>query len=214
MTHLIEPMERLDRRAFTDLHHSTYDLQVMRFMVTCVCLLLAQRPDQDGDQQALVHYYPDNGSWVYRIVITQPQVVQSQKHITVVGFFGHRNPDADLPLAQKLDHNLLPELFRHKELLCYMSLALPTRNFANLVLFLSQKGKIEWGNSRLHAEAVDELTPDFYENIRLYNGQLAQGITEIDSLRLDVVKYFDYRSDPIWRAQRTLPRRVSKWYDQ
>lgn len=212
--HDIEPMERLTHRSFTDLRHSAYDLQAMRFMVTCVCLLMEERMTREAEGTPPVHYIPDRTSWNYRIVITQPAALRTKKVVTTVGFFGSRKPDANLPLAQELDHNLLPELFRHKELLCYLSLALPTRNFANLVLFASPQGKAEWGGSRLHADAVRQLTPDFYDNVRLYNGRLEHGITRMDSLSLDIVKYFDYRSDPIWRAQRTLPRQVSTWYNQ
>lgn len=208
----IGPLETLDHRPFTDLRNSTVDLQAMRFMIACVGHMLEQRRPGLEAEGAIVHYHPAETNWVYRIVISQPHRLAKRSPITVVGFFGQRRPEANLPLAQQLDHELLPELFRHRELLCYMSLSLPTRNYANLVLFASPEGKEEWGGSALHAEAVRLLTPDFYDSVRLYNGRMRYGLDHIDGLHLDLVKYYDYHAQPVWRAVRPLPSQVQEWY--
>jgi hypothetical protein len=115
-----------------------------------------------------------------------------------------RNRGANLPLAQELDKLLIPELSNYDELLAYVSLCLPTGNFGNLVLFSSPSGKERWGGSEKHAEAVRMLTPDFYAAVRLYNGELPDGVADPDALRLALVKYYDYGERPLWRAVRTL----------
>ena len=90
------------------------------------------------------------------------------------------------------------------ELLAYVSVCLPSGNFANLVLFASAEGKDAWGQSERHSLAVRVLTPDYYAAVRLYNGELPGGIAASETLRLNLVKYYDYGSRPLWRAVRPL----------
>ena len=45
---------------------------------------------------------------------------------------------------------------------------------------------------------------DYYAAVRLYNGHLAGGVAACETLRLDLVKYYDYASRPLWHAVRSL----------
>lgn len=198
------PVEVEADRPFTDLRHTARDIQVMRFMVVCVWLALEQLDWTESEVRPIVLHQPHSDAWVHRIVITHPQQLIRRTDLVAVGFFGQRAPGGDLTLAQELDRGLIPELMCFDELLCYMSVALPTSDFANLVVFSAAAGKERWGESRKHAEAIRLLTPDYYRSVRLYNGSLPDGMRRADTLRLDLVKYYDYRSQPIWRAIREL----------
>lgn len=230
MSFQLAPTDEIRDRPFTDLRHTQLDLQAMRFMAGCACLALETPLSPSGGGTApsppgrgtvpsppgrglgrgssttpLIIHQPDADHWTQRIIITQPERLRAHKPLTVVGFFGLRSAGADVALAQELDRQLLPELTAHAELLAYISVCLPTGNFGNLVLFASPEGKEAWGLSSKHSAAVRLLTPDFYTAVRLYNGELPGGVAACATLRLHLVKYYDYTSQPLWRAVRPLP---------
>ena len=194
----------VEGRSFTNLRHTTLDLQAIRFMVACVCLALEEASARPDPNLPLLLHQPSAVKWTQRMVITQPSRLRALAPLTVVGFFGLRNRDANVGLAQRLDRQLIPELTDHETLLAYATVALPSGNFGNLVLFTSPEGKEQWGRSEKHAEAVRLLTPDFYAAVRLYNGVLPEGIAAPDALQLLLIKYYDYGELPIWRAVRQL----------
>ena len=191
-------------RSFTNLQHTTLELQAIRFMVACVCLALEEEPAHHDPNRTLLLHQPTAEKWTQRIVITQPARLNSLAPLTVVGFFGIRNYGADVSLAQRLDRQLIPELSDYEALLAYATVALPSGNYGNLVLFTCPEGKEQWGKSEKHAEAVRLLTPDYYSAVRLYNGVLPEGIVNPDALQLLVIKYYDYGDRPIWRAIRQV----------
>lgn len=196
--------EEVSGRPFTDLRHTAQDSQTIRFMITCVGLTLEGHPVTDHDANPVFIYQPTQDRWIHRIVITQPSRLLALSPVTVVGFFGLKSPTANVALAQELDRQLIPELSNYDELLAYVSVCLPTGNFGNLVLFATAEGKDDWGRSLKHAEAVRLLTPDYYSAVRLYNGDLPGGIGLPDTLRLGLIKYYDYETRPLWRAVRML----------
>lgn len=200
----LSAQEVVNGRSFTDLHHTILDLQSIRFMVACVFLALEEAPAQSNPNLLLLIHQPNARKWTQRIVITQPARLKSLAPLTVVGFFGIRNNGGDLSLAQRLDRQLIPELSVYEALLAYATVALPSGNFGNLVLFSCPEGKEQWGKSEKHAEAVRLLTPDYYSAVRLYNGLLPEGIANPDALELLLIKYYDYGDRPIWRAVRQL----------
>lgn len=207
----LQPDETLSDRPFTDLRHSATDLVILRYLVTSIRMTI-EAPDLYADQpRPVILYQPSARHWTNRRVLTQPERLAAATSLTVVGFFGQRSPGANLKRAQRLDHELVAELGAFEDLFCYASLLLPTGNFANLVLFASMAAKDAFGESPRHAYAVRLLTPDFYHSVRLYNGELPKGLADPDALRLLVVKYYDYRSRPLWRARRSFPQGVPEW---
>lgn len=222
MTVQLAPQDVIRDRPFTDLRHTQLDLQALRFMISCACLALETSPPPSplsqgaGSEAApsplrrgsstdpLIIHQPDADQWTQRIILTQPQRLRVHRPLTVVGFFGLKSAAANVALAQALDRELIPELTAHAELLAYVSVCLPTGNFGNLVLFASPEGKDAWGLSAKHSAAVRLLTPDYYAAVRLYNGHLPGGVAACETLRLHLVKYYDYTSRPLWRAVRPL----------
>lgn len=208
----LTPEAAIADRPFTDLVHTARDLQVLRFMATCAWLALEGEPGRWARHAPVQLHQPSSDDWVYRMVFPRPEQLLNHKHnpLTVVGFFGIKNAGADVALAQALDRQLIPELARFEGLLGYISLRLPTGNFANLVLFAAPEDKERWGASEKHNAAVRLLTPDYYAAVRIYNGRLPEGVAAPERLELDLVKYYDYGSHPLWRAVRELPPGVSR----
>ncbi|MFN8459228.1 MAG: hypothetical protein U0401_32025 [Anaerolineae bacterium] len=49
-----------------------------------------------------------------------------------------------------------------------------------------------------------ELTPGYYQSIRLHSGFLAGGLMAGGEIALTRTKYYDYQNQPVWRAVREL----------
>jgi hypothetical protein len=163
------------------------------------------------EERPVILYQPEPRHWLLRRVLTAPERLVESAPLTVVGFFGQRSRAANLAYAQRLDRELLGELATHEGLLSYVSMQLPTGNYANLVLFDSPEAKDRFGASPRHAQALRRLLPDFYLSVRIYNGALPNGVGRPDILRLYLVKYYDFCSRPVWRASRPLDMGEAAW---
>lgn len=203
----LKPDEVVAGRPFTDIAHTQTDLTIMRYLATHLKLVLDCEQDSTEKRPLLERYFPTPERWWHRVMITQPERLAATRPLVVVGFFGQRRTNGNRTkeaLIHTLDRAMIGELPAHKELLAYTTLALPTGNYSNLVVFAREEGIRHWGRSQMHAQAVRELTPDYYLSVRLYNGLLPNGLCDADSLKLTLVKYYDYQETPQWRAVRSF----------
>lgn len=198
------PEDIVAEHPFTHPDHITGDLNVMRHMVDRLCEVLADPQLHSHWPQSLIVKRPQPDQWQHRMVIVQPIRLQRARHLTVVGFFGHKRRNVDpAQVIHPLDQLLVEELPEHPGLLSYSSLELEHGDYGNLVLFADDDAKNHWSTSKMHAQAV-ELAPGYYSNVRLYNGRLPAGILGSHTLSLTTVKYYDYETNPCWRAVRTI----------
>jgi hypothetical protein len=199
---VLAPDERVEGRSFTDPEHSQEDLSRMRLMAhqlittygnPVVCdFAPGKRPVCQSDPQGR-HF---------RIDYLQPDRLFSAKDITVVGFFGHKRPDADIRPLLQADRQFERQFHHHPGLLSLSTVRLPSGDFANLVLFASPEDKDSWNMSEPHRALVAEISPPYYRSVRLNNGLLPGGLAAPDDLYLLRVKYLDFASNPPWRGLR------------
>lgn len=201
---ILTPNEVLDSKPFTDPRYIKNDFITLRFMVDQLCLYLEKSSDSERMSPPIVVHQPSRDRWFYRLVIAKPEQLMNSKKLAFVGFLGHRQKDADTELADEFDEILVDEIPDYPGLLCYSTMAMLSGDFSNLVVFTDPSVKQDWRNSKAHEQAVSKLAPDYYESIKLYNGQLLQGLADSDSMRLTRIKYFDYQSSPRWHAVREL----------
>jgi hypothetical protein len=193
----------LTERPFTHPHHTHNDQAVLQQLAAILYPIADRRRQVEEAQQFHVVRTSDAAGQAHRIILIRPQTLLARRSLTLVGFFGQRRAQADDARLHPLDEVLVQELPGNPDLLSYSSVALPCGNYANLVLFARPEGKQQWSQSQTHAEAVD-LAPDFYASVRIYNGRFPQGLHPDAIPHLDTVKYFDYGSQPLWRAVRRL----------
>lgn len=204
---MLQPEEVVAGRPFTDVQHTETDLAILRYLVAHLGLTLDDGVLADQQVRPLELYFPTPERWWHRVMVTQPERLLATRPLVIVGFFGQRRQhvtDGREELAHTLDKALLTELPTHDDLLAYSTLALPTGNYCNLVVFAREEGIHHWARSQKHVEAVRDLTPDYYSSIRIYNGALPLGLAHTDALRLTLVKYYDYQETPLWRAVRAF----------
>ena len=147
----------------------------------------------------------------HRILVIRPQLLAQSTGLCVVGFFGQRMMDGDMDEADRRDGMLNSEMNAHDGLLSYSSLELTNGDYGNCVVFTDEAAKNKWGFSQIHKEVVEDLSPNYYESVRLYNGILPKTIMDEHLLQLTMVKYFCYEHNPPWFAIRPLqPQPISR----
>jgi hypothetical protein len=196
--------EIIQGRPFTDPAHSEGDQARLRSMAhqlvdtyddPVVC-------DFTPGKRAICQSDPQGRH--FRIYYIQPKLLFSLKEITVVGFFGHKRPGADVKPLLQADKKFEAEFSHHPGLLSLSTVRLQDGDFANLVLFTDPVAKDTWNFTPLHRDLVAKISPPYYKSIRLNNGVLPGGLAAPDELVLEKVRYLDYSSSPPWRGVRTL----------
>ena len=198
----IKSGEILKEKPFTHPDHTFSDLVCVHAILERVCLALEHThmfpPEKMGLR--LTHTEPDGRQ--HKLVLTQPRRLAKAVPLWVVGFFGQRQPGADISPLSAVNEKLIGEFPQNPDLLSYSSVELAGGDYGNVVLFGGEGAKDSWNNSRRHAEAVRDLAPGYYASIRLYNGLLPSGIMTPKGIRLHRVKYYEYSPEGLWKAVR------------
>lgn len=198
----LKPTEVVLDRPFTNPDRIVNDVNALRFMVDQLCLFLENNHLNTNQPSPIIVHQPSRDNWLYRLVIARPEIIVQPGELTFVGFLGHRREDANLELANEFDKTLINEIPDYPGLLSYSTMALVSGDFSNLVIFTDTSVKEQWSRSKAHEQAVRKLSPDYYNSIKLYNGQLPGGITDSRALQLTRIKYYDYQVQPRWHAVR------------
>lgn len=202
---LLSSAQQIPAKSFADPHHTLTEHGIMYRLLNDVQQLARAATMRTEPATRMVAFVPDLTAWQQRFILLRPMELLHSDSVFVVGFFGQKNLAIDYRLHMQLaqmDEQFLDNLDSHPYLLAYCTIMLPDGiNFANIVLFSREEGIAMWGRRELHSRVVRELAPVCYESIRLYNGRW-QPATQM--LTLLHVKYFDYQSQPNWRAIRPI----------
>ena len=107
-------------------------------------------------------------------------------------------------LLEEANTEIVAEFNQYPGILAYASVELPDGLWANLVLHDDPVDVEFWRTSEMHRRAVEMLSPEHYYNVRIHNGTLTSGLFERPRIVIRKTKYFDYTSNVIWRAERTI----------
>lgn len=143
-----------------------------------------------------------------RLVITQSGRHYAGGPVSIVGFFGERNPDGNHDVAdavESVNAQMVADFDRFPLLLAYLSRLLDDGfNYANLVVLAGADGIQAFRELPQHAGAATDLAPRFYNSVRIYNGSIATGLESPRDLKLHIVKFWDYGGRRVWQATRRL----------
>lgn len=155
---------------------------------------------------------PTPEQWYRHVIIPRPEAFAEHERLTVVGFFGRKRDLVPIEVARAIQ-DLSDELDRHipdvPSVLSYSTqLLVDELNYANLVLMDSPEAIGAWRNTGRHPVAAGAVSEAYYSFIRIYHGTVETAAMATEgAVRLERVKYWDYRSDPTWTAQRELANR-------
>jgi len=197
----LSPTELLPTRPFTHPDHTSSDLKTLLYMLERVCVFIEFNRTHEHLQHPVLLPEPDGRA--HRYIIPNPIQLLEAHDLAVVGFFGHKRPDAtpDHHFGS-LGDTIMRQIPSYRDILGYSNMALDDDNFSNLVLLRNETVKQVWLEGEAHTQAVSR-SPGYYATIRIYNGTLA-GVAAPQTMHLTNVKYYDFQTEPYWRAERSL----------
>ncbi|MGD8403437.1 MAG: hypothetical protein PVJ21_07240 [Anaerolineales bacterium] len=194
-------VDEITERPFTHTDHISKDREVLVHMARQLGVFLEKYPDILEMSESI--YIDESEGHSHRYFVPRVKALTQTKKVYLVGFFSHKQEGAPSNHFGNLDEKLIKELPTHQEILSYSTMGLPNGDFGNLVLLSNEEAKTKWMQGKIHNRAV-ELSPDYYQYVRINNGVLPEGIMKPDLLQITRVKYYDYSEDPSWKAVRKL----------
>ena len=194
-------LELITEKPFTHTDHIVKDREILVHMAKQVGTVLENNLDSLGERETIFIDEPDER--YHRFFVPRPNVLAKAKNIYLVGFFSHKQAGATFDHFGDLDDRLIEQLPTFQEILSYSTMALPDGSFGNLVLLSEEEVKLKWMQGKIHSRAV-ELSPAYYQFVRINNGILPEGVMYPDSLKITRVKYYDFEQNPPWKAIREL----------
>jgi len=196
------PDDVVDGRLFAHPDHIPADHSTLNMLVRDVARRIIG-PDP------ISVWVPDSEHWYQRVIVPRPDRLLAATAACVVGFFGRRRDDVDTDVAATvfaISRHLEDQIPSVPGILAYSTRLLSDeRNYANLVLMDDFATAARWRTVEPHPRASAELSRRFYDFVRIYRAELEiADITRDGMTRLLSVRYWDYRSDPVWTATRAL----------
>ncbi len=168
------------------------DLAILAFMARRLRYLLTQ--PTTNSEQPLLYHVQERHQRAHRIAMYQPLALQQWQasDLPFVGFISHRRELVEpfvLEDIQTADQTMLIELKHNPGLLSYSSLELRPGYWYNLVLMHDERAKEHFRQSKTHAYAAYDLSPRYYEWIRLHHGLLMGGLA-LCKFQLGSTRYY------------------------
>lgn len=198
------PEEAVADRPFTSVDLIERDISVLTQMREDLEAVLAE---SEAGTRELVPY--QRLAWrvdgkSHRLLVCSEPRLREHPQLCVVGFFADRRTDLDMKPLDEANMAMVSEFAQYPGILSYSSIELPGGHWGNLVLHDDPVDKEYWRKSKLHAKAVELLSPVHYRNVRIHNGRLGGPLFSSPRFVIERTKYFDFTGPVEWRAERTL----------
>jgi hypothetical protein len=201
----LAPRETAVGRGFTDPAQTTPDLVAVRRMLDEIRRQVAGVEALPAGPRPLVLDGREADGRAHRAIVCDERRLGDGRDLAWVGFFAVKRRDRDsAPLTQR-DDELIREFPGHPGILSYSSLELADGDWGNLILLAGNEAREHWRLSERHADAARELAPRHYTDLRLHQGILPGGVRAGRAPILRRTKYYDYRANATWRAEREWP---------
>jgi hypothetical protein len=178
------------------------DLVVLRYMVKQLQLTLQTTEVSGKIQLPLQYNLTERVSAQHRIIIFDPQELQTSEKLSFVGFVSAYRSDIDPAITDELgavDTRLLPKLTRVRGLLGYLSMELRPGYWYNLVVLRSLATKSDLKQLPIHQYAAYDLAPRVYKWIRIHNGVFVGSLTKNTPELLSTKHYVFQDAEPYFQ---------------
>ncbi len=203
-TRVLAANQSVARRPFTSVSLYPRDGATLSYMLEDLRALLARMAT---GEMSVIPY--QSNEWLVhglkrRVIVANAMGLHNRRTVCVVGFFGERHLERDHTPLEEANAEIVLEFRNFPGILSYSSMELPDGNWANLVLHDIPEVREYWRASERHARAAQELSPLYYQTVRIHNGTLAGGVMSGRTIAIERTKYWDYRSPKVWHAVREL----------
>ncbi len=170
------------------------DIVLLRYMAQRIFITLYLLDKPTDPSQPLLYYLEEGHKYTHRIAIYSPQELLLNNKLDFVGFISRKLQPGDSQVIEEIrtvDKKLIVELIHTPGLVSYSSLELRDGRWCNLVLFSGPETKMHIRNSELHAYAAYQLSPRYYDWVRLHNGIMPGGLARNEML-LQKTKFYQF----------------------
>lgn len=161
------------------------DLVILRYMTQRINITLYLLDGPTNPSQPLLYYLEEGHKYTHRIAIYTPQELLLNNKLDFVGFISRKLQPGDSQVIEEIravDKKLIVELINTPGLMSYSSLELRDGRWCNLVLFSGPELKMHLKKSETHAYAAYQLSPRYYDWVRLHNGIMPGGLARNEML--------------------------------
>jgi hypothetical protein len=130
-------------------------------------------------QHPIMYNFQERHGRTHRIAIYNCQALLQRPTLTFVGFISRKQKMLDASIVDEIhmvDQQLVTEMVNNSGVLGYSSLELRTGIWCNLVLMENIEAKQQVLHTKAHAHAAYQLSPRYYEWIRLHTGVMPHGL--------------------------------------
>lgn len=183
-----------EQKTVLPLQKSKQDLVVLQYMLQQVRVTLQAPGQTEAASLPWSYYLNERQRRTHRILLYQPQLLLQKHDLAFVGFVSSRQQNADPEIVDRLnaaDYDMLSELTHVPGLLSYSSLELRAGRWYNLVVLQSLEMKAHFHTIGAHRHAAYDLSPHYYEWIRLHSGSLPGGLAG-GKMALCGTKYYTF----------------------
>ena len=187
--------EALEEHSLSHSEENEQDIVLLRYMAQRIYVTLYLLDEPTDPSQPLLYYSEEGNKHTHRIAIYNPQQLLLNCKIDFVGFISRKQQPGDQEVIEEIrgmDKKLIVELINTPGLMSYSSLELRDGRWCNLVLFCGAETKMHIRNSEMHAYAAYQLSPRYYEWIRLHNGIILAGLAR-NEMQLQKTTYYVFQ---------------------
>jgi hypothetical protein len=170
------------------------DIVLLRYMAQRIYITLYLLDEPTNPSKPLLYFLEEGHKYTHRIAIYNPQALLLNNKLDFVGFISRKLQPGDSKVIEEIrtvDKKLIVELINTPGLMSYSSLELRDGRWCNLVLFSGPETKIHLKQSNMHKYAAYQLSPRYYDWVRLHNGIMPDGLAH-NELLLQKTKFYQF----------------------
>ncbi len=170
------------------------DIVLLRYMAQRIYITLYLLDEPANSSQPLLYFLEEGHKYTHRIAIYNPQALLLNNKLDFVGFISRKLQPGDTQVIEEIrtvDKKLIVELINTSGLISYSSLELRDGRWCNLVLFSGPETKMHLKQSDTHIYAAYQLSPRYYDWVRLHNGIMPGGLAH-NELLLQKTKFYQF----------------------
>ena len=188
-----------------EIRHYEADLELLEYLLGDLRVLLRKAAAGETTLRPYQIITWHDSGLRRRTVMCDPERLLRGTDTLIVGFLGNRRSTDEANEIDEFEIDVIDEFRQYPGILSYSSTELIPNQWANLVVHREVGDREAWRHSAVHIEAAEELSPRVYHSVRIHNGRMRGGPINDGSAIVELTKYWDYDSDPMWHAIRTLP---------
>jgi hypothetical protein len=170
------------------------DIVILKYMAQRIYITLYLLDEPTDSSLPLLYYLEEGHKYTHRIAIYSPQASLLNNKLDFVGFISRKLQPEDSQVIEEIrtvDKKLIVELINTPGLMSYSSLELRDGRWCNLVLFSDPEAKMHLKQSETHMYAAYQLSPRYYDWVRLHNGIMPGGLAR-NELLLQKTKFYQF----------------------